>query len=141
MSRFFHLDVTSFSFEGDYDSVTGSNESPEDGVIRLQQGYSRDDRPDLNQAVLDMILERKVGLPVLMKPLSGNVSDLRSFPELIERHVDHHKNAHGFDYVVAASVLCSADRVEKLTESGVKVFTRVIETISEVKRRIQEVEI
>jgi transposase len=53
-SRFAHLDATSFSFEGEYDSDRGSNEPSEDGVIRVQQGYSRDNRPDLNQVVLDM---------------------------------------------------------------------------------------
>jgi len=136
-SRFAHLDATSFSFEGEYDS----DEEPTDGVIRIQQGYSRDHRPDLNQAVLDMIVERKAGLPVLMKPLSGNVNDSGSFPELIDRHVDHLQNAHGFDYVVADSSLYSADHVGKLTESGVKFVTRVPETIGEAKTRIQEAEI
>jgi transposase len=140
-SRFAHLDATSFSFEGEYGSDEDSNEPSEDGVIRIQQGYSRDNRPDLNQAVLDMIVERKAGLPVLMKPLSGNVSDPGSFPELIDRHVEHLQNAHGFDYVVADSSLYSADHVEKLTESGVKFVTRVPETISEAKSRIQEAEI
>jgi hypothetical protein len=53
-SRFAHLDATSFSFHGEYDSETGSNEPSEDGVICIQQGYSRDNRPDLDQAVLDM---------------------------------------------------------------------------------------
>jgi len=136
-SRFAHLDATSFSFHGEYDS----EEEPEDGVIRVQQGYSRDHRPDLNQVVLDMIVERKAGLPVLMKPLSGNVSDPGSFPELIDRHVEHLQNVHGFDYVVADSSLYSADHVEKLTESGVKFVTRVPVTISEAKTRIQEAEI
>jgi len=140
-SRFAHLDATSFSFEGDYDSDEDSNEPSEDGVIRIKQGYSRDNRPDLNQAVLDMIVERKAGLPVLMKPLSGNVSDPGSFPELIDRHVEHLQNAHGFDYVVADSSLYSADHVEKLTESGVKFVTRVPETTNEAKSRIQEAEI
>jgi len=140
-SRFAHLDATSFSFEGEYDSDEGSNEPAEDGIIRIQQGYSRDNRPDLNQVVLDMIVERKAGLPVLMKPLSGNVNDPGSFPELIDRHVEHLQNAHGFDYVVADSSLYSADHVEKLTESGVKFVTRVPETISEAKTRIQEAEI
>ncbi|MCS3749288.1 transposase [Salinibacter ruber] len=136
-SRFAHLDATSFSFHGEYDS----EEAPEDGVIRVQQGYSRDHRPDLNQVVLDMIVERQAGLPVLMKPLSGNVSDPGSFPELIDRHVEHLQNVHGFDYVVADSSLYSADHVEKLTESGVKFVTQVPETISEAKTRIQEAEI
>ncbi|WP_251951886.1 IS1634 family transposase [Salinibacter ruber] len=136
-SRFAHLDATSFSFHGEYDS----EEEPEDGVIRVQQGYSRDHRPDLNQVVLDMIVERQAGLPVLMKPLSGNVSDPGSFPELIDRHIEHLQNVHGFDYVVADSSLYSADHVEKLTESGVKFVTRVPETIGEAKTRIQEAEI
>ena len=140
-SRFAHLDATSFSFEGEYDTETGSTESSEDEVISVQQGYSRDNRPDLNQVVLDMIVERKAGLPVLMKPLSGNVSDPGSFPELIDRHVEHLQNAHGFDYVVADSSLYSATHVEKLTESGVKFVTRVPETIGEAKTRIQEAEI
>ena len=87
-SQFAHLDAISFSFEGEYDS--GENNEPSgDGVIRVQQGYSRDHRPDPNQVVLDMIVERKAGLPVLMKSLSGNVSDPGSFPELIDRHVEH----------------------------------------------------
>ncbi len=136
-SRFAHLDATSFSFHGEYDS----EEEPEDGVIRVQQGYSRDPRPDLNQVVLDMIVERKAGLPVLMKPLSGNVSDPGSFPGLIDRHVEHLQNVHGFNYLVADSSLYSADHVERLTENGVKFVTRVPETISEAKARIQESEI
>ena len=49
-SRFAHLDATSFSFHGDYDA----EDEPAEGAIRIQQGYSRDHRPDLNQAVLDM---------------------------------------------------------------------------------------
>ena len=39
-SRFAHLDATSFSFEGEYDSDESSNEPSEDGVIRVQKGYS-----------------------------------------------------------------------------------------------------
>ncbi|WP_263842083.1 IS1634 family transposase [Salinibacter sp.] len=120
-SRFAHLDATSFSFHGDYDSEDG----PAEGAIRIQKGYSRDHRPYLNQAVLDMIVERKAVLPVLVKPLSGNVSDSGSFPELIDRHVEHLQNVHGFDYVVADSSLYSADHVETHTERGVKFVTRV----------------
>jgi transposase len=76
-----------------------------------------------------------------MKPLSGNVSDPGSFLELIDRHVDHLQNAHGFDYVVADSTLYSKDHVRKLTEGGVKFVTRVPKTISEAKTRIREAQI
>jgi len=74
-SRFAHLDATSFSFHGEYDS----NKDPTDGVIRIQQGYCFGLRPDLNQAVFSTCVERKAGLPVLMKPLSGNANDSGSF--------------------------------------------------------------
>ncbi|MCS3634875.1 transposase [Salinibacter ruber] len=82
-----------------------------------------------------MIVERQAGLPVLMKPLSGNVSDPGSFPELIDRHVEHLQNVHRFEYVVADSSLYSADHVEKLTESGVKFVTRVPDRTYAVGRR------
>jgi transposase len=96
-SRFAHLDATSFSFHGEYESEEDSIESSEDGVIRVQQGCSRDHRPDLNQVVLDLMVEHQAGVPVLMEPLSGNASDRSSFPELIDRHLSHLRRAHGFD--------------------------------------------
>jgi transposase len=70
-SQFAHLDATSFSFEGDYDSDEGSNEPSEDGVISIQQGYSRDHRPDLNQVVLDMGAQAESG------PSSANEAAVR----------------------------------------------------------------
>ncbi len=42
-----HLDSTSFHVDGDYDSLLEQGESR----IEIVQGYSRDHRPDLNQAV------------------------------------------------------------------------------------------
>lgn len=43
--RFAHLDSTSFHVDGRYNS----NEEPEDKVVHIARGYSRDHRPDLNQ--------------------------------------------------------------------------------------------
>ena len=60
-SQFSHLDATSFSFHGEYDSEEGPEGGLEDGVIRIQQGYSRDQRPGLNQAVLDMGAQAESG--------------------------------------------------------------------------------
>lgn len=131
-SRFAHLDATSFSFHGEYESEG----ELEDGVIRIQQGYSRDRRPDLNQAVLDLMVEHQAGLPVLMEPLSGNASDQGSFPELIDRHLSHLQRAHGFDYVVADSALYSAGHIRDLDEAGTKFVTRVPESIEEAERAV-----
>lgn len=46
LTRFGHLDSTSFHTDGHYPD-NGSEE--EEGVIRVTKGYSRDHRPDLNQ--------------------------------------------------------------------------------------------
>src|ERR671922_2209712 len=69
--RFAHLDSTSFHVDGRYNS----DEEPDEHVIHVTRGYSRDQRPDLNQVMLDLIVEHHAGIPVLMQPLSGNSSD------------------------------------------------------------------
>ncbi|MFB6232280.1 MAG: IS1634 family transposase [Salinibacter sp.] len=133
-SRFAHLDATSFLAHGEYNS----ERETEDGVVQIRKGYSRDHRPDLNQVVLNLMVEHKAGLPMLMEPLSGNASDQGSFPELIDQHIDHLQNAHGFDYVVADSSLYSASHVEDLDRNGVKFITRVPLAISEAEEVVQE---
>jgi len=135
--RFAHLDATSFLAHGEY----GGDEEPEDGVIQVRKGYSRDRRPDLNQVVLNLIVEHKAGLPVLMEPLSGNASDQGSFRELIDRHLGHLQNAHGFDYVVADSALYSAGHVQDLDEAGIKFVTRVPGMLNEAQKAIQNTDL
>ncbi|WP_263840538.1 IS1634 family transposase [Salinibacter sp.] len=137
-SRFAHLDATSFSFHGEYESETRSDESLEEGVIHVQQGYSRDHRPDLNQVVLDLMVEHQAGLPMLMEPLSGNTNDQGSFPELIDRHLSHLQRANGFDYVVPDSALYSADHIDDLDKAGTKFITRVPGTVEEARQVVEE---
>lgn len=136
--RFVHLDATSFLAHGTYNSEAPE---PEEGVVHIRKGYSRDHRPGLNQVVLDLMVEHQAGLPVLMEPLSGNASDQGSFPELIDRHLSHLQNAHGFEYVVADSALYSADHIRRLHEAGTKFITRVPETISEAKQALRDVDV
>ena len=45
---------------------------PDEQVVHITHGYSRDHRPDLNQVMLELMVEHQAGIPVLMKPLSGN---------------------------------------------------------------------
>src|SRR6266496_1595395 len=67
--RFHHLDTTSFSLSGDY--VPESDEQ----AIRITHGYSKDHRPDLKQAVLELLVSRDGGVPLVSKSLDGNASD------------------------------------------------------------------
>lgn len=134
--RFAHLDATSFHLDGTYNS---EDDQVQEGVVHIRQGYSRDHRPELNQVVLEMIVEHKAGLPLLMKPLSGNSSDQGDFPRLIEAHMAQLQQAHGFDYLVADAALYSAEHIRALDGRGTKFITRVPETIKEAQKLVQDI--
>ena len=59
-----------------------------------QEGYSaptnlsRDHRPDLNHVMLELIVAHQAGIPMLMKPRSGNSSDAHDFGAVIRTHSD-----------------------------------------------------
>src|SRR5215510_12568594 len=67
--RFNHLDTTSFSLTGDY--VPESDQQ----AIALTHGYSKDHRPDLKQAVLELMVSQDGGVPLMSKTWDGNASD------------------------------------------------------------------
>src|SRR4029453_3810104 len=98
---FAHLDSTSFHVDGHYNSA----EEPDAHVIHITRGYSRDHRPDLNQVMLDLIVEHQAGIPVLMKPLSGNTSDAHDFGEIIKDHIAQLQLTYGTLFLVADSAL------------------------------------
>jgi len=98
---FTHLDSTSFHVDGRYNS----DEEPEEHVIHITRGYSRDQRPDLNQVMLDLIVEHQAGIPVLMKPLSGNSSDAHDFGQVITDHIAQLQITYGMTFLVADSAL------------------------------------
>ena len=57
------------------------------------RGYSRDHRPELNQAILELICENQAGLPVYMQALSGNSNDTKAFAQTVRRHLNSLKAA------------------------------------------------
>jgi len=122
--RFVHMDSTSFHTDGKYNS----GEEPEDGVIQITKGYSRDHRPDLNQAVLQLICERQAGIPLLMQPLSGNNSDKVSFREMIKTHIEQMRTDFGVKYLIADSALYTAETLKDLAVTWW--ISRVPETLT-----------
>ena len=73
--RFNHLDTTSFSLTGDY--VPESDEQ----AITITHGYSKDHRPDLKQAVLELMVSQDGGVPLVSKTWDGNASDSQIFQD------------------------------------------------------------
>lgn len=122
--RFGHLDSTSLHVDGNYNS----DQNPQEGVIQITKGYSRDQRPDLNQWVIQFICESQAGIPLLMKPLSGNSEDKTGFRETLNAHIEQLNQ----DFNVTYHVFDSAGFVrETLMNLGNTLWiSRVPETIT-----------
>jgi transposase len=127
--RVVHLDTTSFHVDG----RDNSDEEPEEQVVHITRGYSRDHRPDLNQVMLELMVEHQAGIPLLMKPLSGNSSDTQEFGEAIRLHVHQLQATYGLTYLVADSALYSEANLEKLAQTQMKWITRVPATLREAQ--------
>jgi len=125
--RTYHLDSSSFSVEGEYKGEV------KEGEIHITYGYSKDKRPDLKQATLNLITGHRSRIPVWMEALSGNSSDKQSFPESIQKFVKQVKEGET-PYFVVDSALYSAENLQALGE--ILWLTRVPETIGEAKSLI-----
>jgi transposase len=131
---FAHLDSTSFHVDGRYNSA----EEPDEYVIHVTHGYSRDHRPDLNQVMLDLIVENQAGIPLLMTPLSGNTSDTTDFGHVVSQHIQQLHTTYGTTYLVADSALYSEENLQKLADTGSKWLTRVPATLTEAQAALAQ---
>jgi transposase len=134
--RFAHLDSTSVHVDGRYNS----DEMPEEHVIHITRGYSRDHRPDLNHVMLELIVEHQAGMPLLMQPLSGNSSDAQEFGQVIRNHIAHLHTTYGPTFLVADSALSSAENLQKLAETQLQWITRVPATLREAQAVLAQAE-
>src|SRR5215510_9338978 len=126
---FRYLDTTSFHVDGRYNSA----QPPDDQVVHITQGYSRDHRPDLNQVMLELVVEHQAGIPVLMQPLSGNSHDGKAFGQVVSDHMAQLHPTANPAYLVADSALYSAENLRKLAETSLKWITRVPATLREAQ--------
>jgi transposase len=126
---FAHLDSTSFHVDGRYNS----DEEPDEQIIHITRGYSRDHRPDLNQVMLELMVEHQAGIPILMQPLNGNSSDAQEFGQVIKEHLAQLQTTYGLTYLVADSALYSDENLRKLAETQLKWITRVPATLSDAQ--------
>ena len=101
--RFHHLDTTSFSLSGDY--MPESDEQ----AIHITHGYSKDHRPDLKQAVLELMVSQDGGVPLVSKSWDGNTSDTQIFRERAQALITTFANSPTPRYLVADAKLYSED--------------------------------
>jgi transposase len=128
--RFHHLDTTSFSLHGDYMPESDTQ------AIHITHGYSKDHRPDLKQAVLELMVSQDGGVPMASKCWDGNASDSRIFQERAEALVTTFARSDVPRYLVADAKLYSEDNAVHLTKLGF--LTRIPATLKLVSQVISQ---
>jgi transposase len=128
--RFHHLDTTSFALSGDY--VPESDEQ----AIRLTHGYSKDHRPDLKQAVLELMVSQDGGIPLVSKSWDGNASDTQIFQERAEALMRAFARSPTPRYLVADAKLYTEDTATTLAKLGF--ITRIPGTLKLVSQVITQ---
>jgi transposase len=128
--HFHHLDTTSFALSGDY--VPESAEH----AIRITHGYSKDHRPDLKHAVLELIVSQDGGVPMVSKSWDGNASDTQIFKERAEALMTTFASGEAPRYLVADAKLYTEDQAATLAKLGF--ITRIPATLNLVAQVISQ---
>ena len=105
-------------------SLTGAYEGQADEqAIAITYGHSKDHRPDLKQAVQEMLVSQDGGVPLFMKSHDGNASDSVIFRQRAEALLEEFKRSEGPRYLIADSKLYAKKGAEFL--SRLRFITRV----------------
>lgn len=119
-----HIDSTSFHSDGQHNS----DEQPQEEIIHITKGYSRDHRPDLNQVVLQLICEGEAGIPLLMVPLNGNSSDKTGFRDTIKNYIGQMHSGIEPKYLIGDSAMYTAETIKEI--GSALWISRVPETLN-----------
>ena len=128
--RFHHLDTTSFALSGDY--VPESDEQ----AITITHGYSKDHRPDLKQAVLELLVSQDGGVPMVSKSWDGNASATQIFQERAAALLTAFAQAPTPRYLIADAKLYHEANAPTLAKLGF--ITRIPGTLKLVAQVITQ---
>jgi len=128
--RFNHLDTTSFSLTGDY--VPERDQQ----AIAITHGYSKDHRPDLKQAVLELMVAQDGGVPLVSQSWDGNAADSQIFQDRAQALFSTFEPSPTPRYLVADSKLYSEDHAQHLAKLGF--ITRIPGTLNLVSQVIRQ---
>jgi transposase len=128
--RFNHLDTTSFALTGAY--VPDSDEQ----AITITHGHSKDYRPDLKQAVLELMVSQDGGVPFVSKSWDGNTSDTVIFQERATALLATFQCSPTPRYLVADSKLYNEANAANLRALGF--ITRIPNTLTLVSHAITQ---
>src|SRR5262249_39296164 len=87
-------------------------------AICIPHGYSKDHRPDLKQAVLELMVSQDGGVPLVSQSWDGNTSDTRIFQARAEALMSAFKSTPRPRYLVADAKLYWEDNAVHLAKLG-----------------------
>jgi len=128
--RFRHVDTITFSLHGDY--VPESDEQ----AILITHGYSKDHRPDLKQAVLELMTAQDGGIPLVSQSWDGNASDNTIFQERAKALIDEFKISPTPAFMVADSKLYTEGNALFLAQ--LPFLTRIPESLQVARQAIEQ---
>lgn len=130
-TRFRHLDSSSFHLHGAYDAA-----EPDQEAVHITHGYSKEERPDLKQVVLNLMTSYRSAIPTWLEALDGNSSDKTTFVPTIQAYLSQLEAAES-PYFVVDSALFTAENVGTL--GGTRWVSRVPQTIGQAQTLVAEV--
>lgn len=128
--RFTHLATTSFSLTGE--SVADSDEH----AMAITHGYAKDHRPDLNQAVLELMVSQDGGVPFMSQSGDGHTSATQMFQERAAALIATFQRSPTPRYVVADSKWYTEDHAPNRQSLGF--ITRIPHTLKLVSQVITQ---
>jgi len=128
--RFNCLDTPSFSLTGEYDS-----DSDEQG-ISVTHGYAKDHRPDLKQAVLEVMVSQDGGVPFVSQSWDGNASDNEVFKVRSEALMKEFEASEGPRYLIADAKVYTESNAPNLAR--LPFIPRMPGTLKDVPRVIDQ---
>jgi transposase len=124
------LDTTSFSLTGAYVPETDTQ------AIAITHGYSKDHRPDLKQAVLELMVSQDGGVPLMSQSWDGNASDTVVFKERCEALVTQFAASEAPRYLIADAKLYTEANAVNLAR--LPFITRIPETLKVTQQLIAQ---
>ena len=125
--RFHHRDTTSFGLTGK------SSPARDEHAMCIPHGYSKDHRPDLKQAVLELMVSQDGGVPLVSKSWDGNTSDTRIVQERAEALLSAFKSTPRPRSLVAdATLSCEAHAVHLATLGFIPRIPATLKVVAQV---------
>jgi transposase len=126
--RFKHLDTTSFSRRGAY------GPDSDEHAMTMTHGYATDHRPDLKQAVVELMGSQDGGVPFVRQSGDGHTADSQIFQARAQALRHAFTNPPSPRYLVAEATLDHEDHASSLHSIGF--ITRMPNTLGVVAQVI-----